>query len=234
MDYGRIKTRLKDRLTKEYTKTSHTQEYKDAEALYKSLRDKLKDVETEMAYMSKAYEPSNLYANITSGIYTGIGMVKDKIKKQDAARPEPEGKEEADLFVSMSQTVEAVAASCDEETRGEFMSLSRAMKEVSKAKNKMKRELAEKAQLLKEMKAESKRIDSERCDVLDLQQRVEAERDPPAVERMRREFENESERLLERMQNYTRAKQLKELTAGIAKAMQDFFGASFDAFTEEK
>ncbi|KAI5161632.1 hypothetical protein NEAUS03_1692 [Nematocida ausubeli] len=231
MDYAKLKTRLKDKFTKEYKKTQHTGAYLDAEKEYKKTRESIKIMEIELQALQQAFTTSSIYDNITSSLASGLELVKESIKKQGRARTEV-SKEEVDVFGLFAGSSLVLANNTAGEASRQFEGLSYSLKKVSASRVQLKEGINRVMDLLKELKDMSLEIDDGRLKILDLRQCIEAARSAEEEEKYKQEYTEQTSKVYEEMKRFTESPELSEIALGLAGALRGFFGDAYDAMAE--
>ncbi|OAG29938.1 hypothetical protein NEDG_01485 [Nematocida displodere] len=232
MEYNTIKTRLKDRLTKEYKKTKHTEEYLKTEAGYKKTRESIKQIEAEITTMLSSFTATTFYANITSGLYSGFEILKDKIKSQK--QPKTAAKEEQDFFGIFALSLGELASNTSGQVSKKFEDLSGSLKKISAGRVQFKESMSHNLMVIEEMKEKYKNIDGTRLRILDLRQRIESTSVDVDEEKLRREFTEECDQLYSSMRGFSSSEELIDLAFGIGNSMKNFFGDAFDALADSE
>lgn len=231
MDYTKLKTRLKDKLTKEYKKTKHTDPYLEVEKTYKRTRDSVRMMEVELQALSHAFSSSSIYENITSSLASGFEIVKDSIKRQNRVKTEI-SKEEPDVFGIFAGSAVSVANSTKGDISRQFEGLSYSLKKVSAARVQLKEGISRVLDLIEDLKETAGQIDDSRLKVLDIRQNVESSKTPAEEERLKQDFTDATGRLYDEMKNYADSQELSEITVGITSALRGFFGDAYDGMAE--
>ncbi|KAH9386086.1 uncharacterized protein NEMAJ01_0982 [Nematocida major] len=231
MDYAKLKTRIKDKLTKEYKKTTHTETYIETEKEYKRTRESIKAMEIEMQALVQAFSSSTLYDNIASSLASGFELVKDSIKRQGRTRNEV-SKEDSDVFGIFAGSALSLASNTTGEASRQFEGLSYALKKVSAARVQFKEGIARVLELIKEQKDVAVEIDDSRLKILDIRQIVESARSKEEEQKFTKDFADATAKVYDEMKNYISAPELSEISLGIAGALRGFFGDSYDAMAE--
>ncbi|KAI5171976.1 hypothetical protein NEFER03_1241 [Nematocida sp. LUAm3] len=231
MDYQKIKTRLKDKLTKEYKKTKYSDEFLQTEKNYKKVREGVKLLEVELGTILEAFSTATLYENITNGFYSGLEMVKGSIKKDNKQKPVA-NKEEADLFGVFAMSLGNLAECTSEDVSKKFSILSLALKKTSAARFQMKDGLKNVIHVITEIKEQSKAIDETRLKLLEARQTAEAAKDEAEEERLRRSFEENCSKVLEEMNSFVSSHELSEICNGISMSLKTFFADAYDVLAE--
>jgi len=232
MEYNKIKTRLKDKLTKEYKKTQHTEEYLSIEKTYKKTREDSKALEQEMCNLADVFSSGTVYGHLTSGLITGFEKMKETLKRGQKTKNEP-GRDEPDVFGVFS----GCAMNMSENTRGkvseEYRSLSHALRRVTSARIQFKTSIQHCLEMLKDLKEKSKAIDNERVKLLDLRQMIESSKNQQEEDQLKTEFKDKSSEIYDEMLKFCESSELLEIAEGITVGLKNFFGDSFDAMSGE-
>ncbi|KAI5192039.1 hypothetical protein NEMIN01_1787 [Nematocida minor] len=231
MDYAKLKTRLKDKFTKEYKKTKHTEEYTEAEKTYKRTRDSIKMMEIELQALIQAFSASTLYENLTNTFSSGLEIVKDTIKRQNKTKTEV-SKEEPDVFGVFSGSALAIANSTTGEAARQFEGLSYSLKKVSASRVQFKEGMLRVIDLIKETKEASMDIDDNRLKILDIRQIIESSKTLEEEEKYKNEFTEATSRTYDEMKRYITSSELSEIALGITGSLRGFFGDAYDAMAE--
>ncbi|KAI5185738.1 hypothetical protein NEHOM01_1030 [Nematocida homosporus] len=225
--YSKIKTRLRDKLTREYKKTAHTEEYLKTEEEYRKTRAGIRLIEIELQSLADSFSAVSLYENITSGLYSGLEIVKDSIKRQPKEKSEA-AKEDPDVFGALSVAASEVASSIRGDSADRFSDLSGALKRVSAARVQMKETLSGAVHSLRELKLEIGKIDGLRLKVLEARQVVEAAR-PNESEKAQAEFVETTKEAHQAMNDLISSDELYAIANTVSGALKTFFGDAFDA-----
>lgn len=229
MDYARIKTRIKDKLTREYKKTKHTEEYIQAEKEYRRTREGIKLLEVEVMSLVQAFSSTTLYSNLTNTLATGLERVRETIKKN--SRKPDVLKEEPDVFGIFAGSAQNLANSTTGEVSRQFEGLSYSLKKVSASRVQFKEGMSRVVDLIKELKDTSEEIDNERVRLLDIRQMIEAAR-VEDEERLRSQFTEATSSIYEDMKKFSSSPELSEISLGVTASLRGFFGDSYDAMAE--
>lgn len=233
MDYNRLKTRLKDKLTKEYRRTKHTEEYQAIEGRYKKTRECVRMMEVEIQVLLDIYSQTTFYENITNGLYSKLEIVKDTLKRGN--RPKSDAsKEETDVFGMFSATVQEMSLSTGKNVSEKYKKLAYGLKKVSAARVQMKEGLTNVLYVLRELKEQSKELDNKRLKILEIRQNIETEKNTSEQEHLKGVFQESCMQLQNEMTNYFSSVDLCEIAASITASLKNFFGDSFDAMVEEE
>ncbi|KAI5188460.1 hypothetical protein NECID01_0091 [Nematocida sp. AWRm77] len=231
MEYNKLKTRLKNKLIKEYRKTQHTEEYITAENTYKKTRESIKLIEVEMQSLMDAFSNNNIYENITTGLFSGFEKMRNTIK--GTARQSKEAtKELPDAFSTFAEGASAIAQSAHPSIAEKYRDLARALKVVSSARLQFRDDIAQNLNIIKEMKEKSRVIDDVRVEILDTRQLVETAKSSVEEDRLKERFAEECGRVYEQMQAFCSSKELEDIADGVSRTLRVFFGDAFDAISE--
>lgn len=231
MDYAKLRTRIKDKFTREYRKTKHTEEYTQTEKDYKKTREEIRNLELETQGLIQAFSSASLYDNLTSTLASGFEMVKESIKKQGRGRTEVT-REEPDVFGLFAGTAQAIAHNTGGEASRQFEGLSYSLKKVSASRVQFKEGMARVVELIREMKNVSTEIDDSRLKILDIRQMVEAARTQEEEQRLMNSFNEETARVYDEMKKYSASPELSEIALGVTGSLRGFFGDAYDAMAE--
>ncbi|EIJ88247.1 hypothetical protein NEPAR06_0346 [Nematocida parisii] len=231
MDYTKLKTRLKDKFTKEYKKTKHTDAYLEAEVEYKKARESVKMMEMELQALLQAFTASSIYENITSSLASGFEMVKETLKKQNRQRTEV-SKEEADVFGLFAGSSQALASNTKGDVSRQFEALSYSLKKVSASRVQLKDGLTRVMDTIKELKDTSLEIDDNRLRILDIRQCIESSKSAEEEEKYKQDYTESISKVYEDMKGYTQSHELSEIALGLVGALRSFFGDAYDAMAE--
>lgn len=231
MEYNRIKTRIKNKLTKEYKKTQHTEEYLGAESAYKKTRESIKLFEVEIQNLMDAFSNSTLYENIASGLYSGFEKMRETLKGA-AKSPRDSTKELPDAFSTCAGCASTIAQSTLPNLAEKYNGLSHSLKKISATRLQFKDDLAQNLNIIREIKEKAKQIDDDRVDILNLRQLIESAKNSVEEERLKDQFADECKRIYDEMREFGSSKELSEIADGLARALRSFFGDAFDAISD--
>lgn len=233
MDYSKIKTRIKNKLTRTYKKTSYNEDYLKTETQYKRTRDSVKTIEAEIKTLLHAFSAPSLYDNIASGLYGGLELVKGTLAGgTDQGSPKPAKKETEDIFGVFAISAYNMSQSVSGEASRRFSDLSSALKKVSAARLHLKDSITQNLNIISELKEKAKVIDERRIELLRQRQEIEGTKEVAEEERKKRKFVEMLDSVYSDMHEYSSSPGILEISTGVGASLKNFFGDSFDALAE--